>query len=152
MSFFQMFESPVFEWVKALHVIAVIFWMAGMLMLPRFFVYHLEAAAGSAEADAWKLRETRLLRIIVNPAMGAAWLFGLLMIATRPDYLDGHYWLHAKLALVLALSGLHGYLAGQVRKFGRDEGLRDGRTWRMLNEVPSVTIILVVILVIVKPF
>lgn len=152
MSFFQVFESPVFEWVKALHVVSVIFWMAGMLMLPRFFVYHLEAAKGSSEAEAWTIREKRLLRIIVNPAMGAAWLFGLLMIAARPEYLDGQYWLHAKLTLVLALSGFHGFLAGQVRRLGQDEGMRDVRAWRLLNEIPSVTIILVVILVIVKPF
>lgn len=137
-------------WLKAGHVIFVIFWMASMFMLPRYLAYHSEVPPGSAESEAWKTRERRLLRIIVNPSMVLTWLFGI-ALATA-----GHWWqspwLHGKVLLVLALSGFHGYLAGQVRKFGRDQGLRNSRTWRMLNEIPSLTVILVVILVVVKPF
>ena len=142
---------PYYEWVKAAHVIFVIFWMAGMFMLPRYFAYHCESAIGSPESEAWKPREKRLLRIIINPAMMLAWIFGLMLSFSPVTEAWSHPWFHAKFALVLALSGFHGYLAGQVRKFARDEGMRNGRTWRLLNEVPGVTIILVVILVIVRP-
>lgn len=139
-----------YDWLKAGHVIFVIFWMAGMFMLPRFLAYHCESAIGSPESAAWKLREKRILRIIVNPAMIAAWTFGLLLAAA------GHWfaapWLQAKLVLVLALSGFHGFLAGQVRKFGSDQGLRNSGSWRLLNEIPSLAVILIVILVVVKPF
>jgi putative membrane protein len=145
-------EGDGFLWIKAIHAIFVIFWMAGMFMLPRYFAYHSECAIGSAESETWKLRERRILRIIVNPAMIVAWICGILMIVARPEYLSGQYWLHAKLTLVLLLSGFHGFLAGQRRKFARDEGLRNSPIWRMLNEIPSFTIIAVVILVIVKPF
>lgn len=141
---------PYYDWLKAGHVIFVIFWMAGLFMLPRYFAYHCEAEAGSAEGERWTARERRILKIIMNPAMVLAWIFGLLM-ATTGDWWS-QPWLHAKLALVLALSGFHGFLAGQVRKFARGDGLRDGRTWRMLNEIPSFVTIAVVILVIVKPF
>lgn len=141
---------PYYDWLKAGHVIFVIFWMAGMFMLPRYLAYHCEAAPGSAESEAWKAREKRLLRIIVNPAMILAWTFGVLL-ATVGDWW-AQPWLHAKLLLVLALSGFHGFLAGQVRKFGRDQGLRRGRTWRLLNEIPSFVTIAVVILVVIKPF
>lgn len=147
-----LFESPVYEWVKALHVVFVIFWMAGLFILPRFFVYHLEAQPGSAEDAAWKERERRLLRIVLTPAMIAAWVFGLLMVFTRPEMLSGQGWLHAKLLLVVLLSGFHGYLAAQVRKFADGGGLRVNRTWRLLNEVPGAAILAIVILVIVKPF
>lgn len=137
-------------WFKAAHVIFVIFWMAGLLMLPRYLAYHCEAAVGSPESEAWKAREKRLLRIIVNPAMIVTWILGLTM-AIAGDWFS-QPWLHAKLLLVVILSGFHGFLAGQVRKSGKDEGLRTSRTWRMLNEVPSFAIIAIVILVIVKPF
>lgn len=141
---------PYYDWLKAGHVVFVIFWMAGMFMLPRYFAYHCETEPGSAESERWKARERRILKIIVNPAMILAWTFGLLLAATGDWWAQP--WLHAKLLLVLALSGFHGFLAGQVRKFARGEGLRDGRTWRMLNEIPSFATIAIVILVIVKPF
>lgn len=141
---------PYYDWIKAAHVIFVIFWMAGMFMLPRYLAYHCETPTGSPESEGWKVREKRLLRLIVNPAMILAWLFGLALALTGDWF--GQPWLHAKLALVLAFSGFHGFLAGQVRKFGADQGLRNGRTWRMLNEIPSLVTILVVILVVVKPF
>lgn len=144
---------PVYEWIKAGHVITVIFWMAGMFMLPRYFAYHCETAVGSPESEAWKLRERRLLRIIVNPSMALAWVFGLLLSFSPVTAAWSQGWFHAKFALVfLVLSGFHGFLAGQVRHFERDQGIRNGRTWRVLNEIPGVVIILVVILVIVKPF
>ena len=141
---------PYYDWLKAGHVIFVIFWMAGMFMLPRYLAYHCETAIGSAESEAWKAREKRLLRIIINPAMILTWVFGLLLGFTGDWFAQP--WLHAKLTLVLLLSGFHGFLAGQVRKFGKDQGLRNGRTWRLLNEIPSFATIAIVILVVVKPF
>ncbi len=145
-------EGVGYDWVKAGHVIFVIFWMAGLFMLPRYLAYHSETTAGSAESDVWKAREARILRIILTPAMLAAWVFGVLMLVGRPEMLQGAGWLHAKLALVFALTGFHGFLAGQVRKFRADRGIRNTRTWRLLNEIPSVGVILVVVLVVAKPF
>lgn len=136
-------------WVKAAHVILVIFWMAGMLMLPRFFTYHAQASAGSEEDLAWRERERRLLRIIINPSMVLAWLFGL-MLATHLGFEGG--WLHAKLVLVLVLSAFHGMLARWRMDFARGENRHSDRFYRLMNEIPSVIIILIVILVIVKPF
>jgi putative membrane protein len=139
-------------WLKAGHVMFVIFWMAGLFMLPRYLAYHSETAIGSAESEEWKAREKRILRIILNPAMTVAWLFGLTMIVAVPEMLQGQGWLHAKLVLVVLLSGFHGFLAAQVRRFAADGGIRSSRTWRMLNEIPSFAVIIIVILVIVKPF
>ncbi|RMF14861.1 MAG: protoporphyrinogen oxidase HemJ [Alphaproteobacteria bacterium] len=136
-------------WVKAAHVILVIFWMAGMLMLPRFFAYHAQAAADSEEDLVWRERERRLLRIIVNPSMVLAWIFGL-MLATHLGFEGG--WLHVKLVLVLVLSAFHGMLARWRKDFARGENRHSDRFYRLMNEIPSVIIILVVILVIVKPF
>ena len=144
------FIAAYYDWFKAAHIIAVIFWMAGMFMLPRYLAYHCETEIGSAESEAWKAREKRLLRIIINPTMIAAWIFGLAIAFAGGWFSQG--WLHAKLTLVVLFSAYHGYLAGQVRKFGKDQGLRNGRTWRLLNEVPSLVTILVVLLVVVKPF
>ncbi len=145
--------SDHYLWIKAGHVVFVIFWMAGLFMLPRYLAYHSETAVGSAESEVWKARERRLLRVILTPSLVLAWALGLLMIAANPALLSGQGWLHAKLALVfVVLSGFHGFLAGQVRKFARDDGIRASRTWRLLNEIPGVTIIVVVILVIAKPF
>ncbi len=146
-----------FLWIKALHVISVIAWMAGMLYLPRLYVYHAEAGAGSPQAETFKVMERKLLRFIVNPAMGAAWVFGLLMIFMPPAWggigLSAGGWLHAKLFLVFfGLSGFHGWLAAERRRFERDEIRHSPRVYRLLNEVPTVLMILVVILVIVKPF
>jgi putative membrane protein len=145
-------EGEGFVWLKSLHVIFVIFWMAGLFMLPRYLAYHCETAIGSAESEVWKSRERRILRIILTPAMVVVWLAGLMMIAARPELLSSGGWLHAKLTLVVLLSGYHGFLAAQVRRFGNDGGMRNGRTWRLLNEIPSFAAIAIVILVIVKPF
>ena len=138
------------EWVKALHVISVIAWMAGLLYLPRLFVYHSVAETGSVQSETFKVMERRLLRAIVNPAMIATWAFGL-WLAWRGFAFTGG-WLHAKILLVLLLSGLHGYLAGAVRRFAEDRNDKPARHWRIVNEAPTVLMILIVILVVVKPF
>ncbi|TGP51442.1 CopD family protein, partial [bacterium M00.F.Ca.ET.229.01.1.1] len=115
-------------------VIAVISWMAGMLYLPRLFVYHADAEKGSAQSETFKVMERRLLRAIINPAMIATWVFGLWLAWKGFAFHGG--WLHAKIALVLVLSGLHGYLAGAVRKFAEDKNEKPARHWRIVNEIP----------------
>jgi putative membrane protein len=137
-------------WVKALHVIAVIAWMAGMLYLPRLFVYHCDAPAGSQQSQTFKVMERRLLRAIINPAMLVVWLSGL-FIAWQGNWFAAP-WLHAKLALVLVMSGLHGFLAARTRDFAVDRNTRSARFYRLLNEGPTVLMIGIVVLVIVKPF
>lgn len=136
-------------WVKAVHLIFVIFWMAGMFMLPRYFIYHHPVAPGSAEDRLWIDRERRLLRIIINPAMMVSWIFGL-MLAFNIGWAGG--WLHAKLLLVLALSGYHGWLAGLRKAYARGERPIGEKALRLANEVPGVAIIAIVVLVIVRPF
>ncbi len=137
-------------WIKAVHVVAVISWMAGMLYLPRLFVYHCGVAKGSEASETFKVMERKLLRFIVNPAMVVAWVAGLWMAWDVGYFRDA--WFHAKLAGVLGLSAVHGYLAKAVADFARDEGRRNHRWWRMVNEVPAVLMVGIVILVIVKPF
>ena len=137
-------------WAKAIHVIAVISWMAGMLYLPRLFVYHAEAEKGSVQSETFKVMERRLLRFIINPAMIVTWSLGV-WLAWRGFGFSGG-WLHAKIAAVLALSGVHGYFSASVRRFVEDRNDRPARHWRLMNEVPTVLMILIVILVVVKPF
>ena len=137
-------------WIKALHVIAVISWMAGLLYLPRLFVYHCAVPAGSEQSVTFKVMERRLLRAIMTPAMIVVWLSGLYM-ALGGDWLRAP-WLHGKLLLVLALSAAHGYLARSVKDFAADANRRSAKFYRILNEVPTVLMIGIVILVIVKPF
>lgn len=139
-----------YPWAKAIHVIAVIAWMAGMLYLPRLFVYHVDAEKGSVQSETFKVMERRLLRGIINPAMIVTWVFGLWM-AWKIFHFEGG-WLHAKIALVLVLSGLHGYLATAVRKFAEDKNEKPARHWRIVNEIPTLLMIVIVILVVVKPF
>ncbi len=137
-------------WVKAIHIMAVISWMAGMFYLPRLFVYHVEAPPGSAQSETFKTMERRLLRIIINPSMIVVWLTGPWLA-----YVDGLFtapWLHAKLALVLAMSALHGYFARVMKNFAADRNFRSARFYRILNEVPPVLMVAIVILVVVKPF
>lgn len=136
--------------MKALHVVAIISWMAGMLYLPRLFVYHCGVTPGSEASETFKVMEFKLLRYITNPAMVVSWVAGLWIGIRMHFFSEG--WFHAKLALVLGLSAVHGYLAKAVADFGRDEGRRDHRFWRFVNEVPTLIMIAVVILVIVKPF
>jgi putative membrane protein len=139
-----------YEWLKALHIIAVIAWMAGMLYLPRLFVYHCEADVGSRQSETFKVMERRLLRIIINPAMIAAWLLGL-WLAWRGGWFVAP-WLHAKLVLVLAMSALHGILVKHVKSFAADRDRRSPKYYRILNEIPTVLMIFIVILAVIKPF
>jgi putative membrane protein len=141
-----------YPWVKALHVISVISWMAGMLYLPRLFVYHCEVAPGTAESERFKVMERRLLKAIINPAMVATWTFGLVLVAT-PGVIDWHAgWWHVKLACVILMSAVHGVLSGRQRAFLQDRNTKPQRYYRILNEVPTVLMIVIVIMVIVRPF
>jgi putative membrane protein len=144
------FGDAAYMWLKAAHVIAVISWMAGMLYLPRLFVYHAEAKPGSELAETLKVMEQRLLRVIIDPAMGLTWALGL-WLAWRGGFLTSG-WFHAKLTFVILLSGFHGYLSASVRRFAEDANTVPVGRWRLLNEVPAVLMILIVVLVIVKPF
>jgi putative membrane protein len=147
---FAFVPTGLYPWVKAAHVIAVISWMAGMLYLPRLFVYHSAAAPGSEQSETFKVMERRLLRAIVNPAMVATWVLGIWLARDGGWWSSG--WFQAKVALVLLLSGLHGYFAACVRAFAEDRNTRSQRLYRILNEAPAVLMVLIVILVIVKPF
>lgn len=142
--------APIYFWLKAGHLIFVIFWMAGLFMLPRYFVYHQEAAPGSPEEALWIERERKLLKIILVPSIGVVWVLGLLLAFTIGAWTQG--WFHAKLLLVLALSGYHGWLAGYAKKLARGERPLDGRKLRMLNEVPGIAAAIIVVLAVVKPF
>ena len=142
--------SMTYYWLKAGHIVFVIFWMAGLFMLPRFFVYHQEAAPDAPENAQWVERESRLIKIILNPSIVAAWVLGLILAWSTGAYSQG--WFHVKLALVLALSGYHSWLiayhrqlAGGVRRLG-------GKQLRLLNEVPGIATALIVIMVVIKPF
>ena len=139
-----------YDWIKAIHVIAVISWMAGRLYLPRLFVYHCDAAPGSELSETLKVMERRLLRIIMNPAMVLTWVLGLWM-AWQADWFSAG-WFHAKFAAVFVLSGVHGHYSAAVRKFAADQNEKSSRYWRIMNEAPAVLMIAIVILVIVKPF
>ncbi len=139
-----------YPWAKALHVIAVISWMAGMLYLPQLFVYHTESEPGSVQSETFKVMERRLLRGIINPAMVVTWVLGLWLAWSGFGFAGG--WLHAKIALVIVLSATHGYFAGAVRRFAEDRNDKPARHWRIMNEVPTLLMIAIVILVVVKPF
>ena len=137
-------------WVKAAHVIFVIFLMAGLFMMPRFFVYHQESAVGSDEDRKWIDREQRLLKIILNPSIVLTWLFGLMLMVEIGAWSFG--WFHLKLLFVLALSGYHGWIAGYTKKLARGQRTMTDRQLRLFNEVPGVAAAIIVIAVIVKPF
>ncbi len=137
-------------WLKSFHIIAVIAWMAGMLYLPRLFVYHCEAEPGSKQSETFKVMERRLLKAIINPAMIVTWILGLWLAWEGGFFKSG--WLHAKLALVLALSGIHGWFVRLTRDFANDKNRHSQKFYRYLNEVPTVLMILIVILVVLKPF
>ena len=142
--------AGLYLWLKALHIIAVIAWMAGMLYLPRLFVYHCEAVAGSTQSETFKVMERRLLRAIINPAMVATWVLGL-WLAWSGNFISAP-WLHAKLVLVLAMSAVHGMLARWTKDFAADRNRHSQRFFRIMNEVPTLLMIAIVILVVVKPF
>ena len=144
-----------YEWLKAFHIIAVIAWMAGMLYLPRLFVYHCAAEKGSVQSETFKVMERRLLRGIINPAMIAAIALGLWLAWLGPDSRYGWFasgWLWAKIALVLGLSAVHGLFARWVKAFAADSNRHSQRFYRFINEVPTVLMIAIVILVVLKPF
>ena len=145
----------IYIWVKAFHIIAVIAWMAGMLYLPRLFVYHCAAEKGSVQSETFKLMERRLLRAIINPAMIVTWALGLWLAWMGPDSRFGWFasgWLQAKFALVLVLSAMHGLFARWVKAFATDQNRHSQRFYRIINEVPTLLLIAIVILVVVKPF
>lgn len=140
------------EWVKALHVISVIAWMAGMLYLPRLFVYHSVAEIGSDKSETFKVMERRLLKGITTPAMISSYVFGLWMIFGGWVDFASSGWLHAKLLFVLLLTACHGILAKYTRLFAEDNNTKPQKFFRIINEVPTVLMVLIVILVVVKPF
>jgi putative membrane protein len=144
------FLGPAYLWVKAAHVTFVIFWMAGLFLLPRFYVYHQETAPGSPEDRAWIERESRIRSIILTPAMLVVWILGL-MLAFNVDAWS-QSWFHAKLALVILLSGYQGWLGAYGKKLARGERTLSSRAVRMINEIPGVVAAIIVVLVIVRPF
>lgn len=137
-------------WAKALHVIAVISWMAGLLYMPRLFIYHHDAEPGSTQSETFKVMEIRLFSVIMRPAMVATWILGLYIGWVIYGFQGG--WLHAKLLLVVFLTGYHEFLGSAVKSYAADRRERSPRFWRMMNEVPTLLMIAIVILVIVKPF
>ena len=145
-----MAAGTAYLWVKAFHIISVIAWMAGMLYLPRLFVYHCEAAPGSEASERFKVMERRLLKAIINPAMVATWGFGVTLVIMSGAWQFG--WFHVKFLLVLAMSGVHGLFARWTRLFAQDRNTRPARFYRIWNEVPTVLMIAIVILATVKPF
>lgn len=140
-------------WVKALHIIAVISWMAGMLYLPRLFVYHSKVAVGSEASDIFKVMERKLLRLIINPAMIAAWIFGIwLIVITGAGGPDSGKWMHAKIALLVGMQIAHAMMSRHRKAFFRDERPKSERYFRIFNEVPAILMIGIVFLVVLKPF
>ncbi|MGJ3648322.1 CopD family protein [Sphingomonas sp. GlSt437] len=148
------FLGSAYPWVKVAHVVFVIFWMAGLFMLPRYLVYHQEAEPSSPEEARWVEREHKLRSIILTPALIVVWVLGLALAANLGGFsgAPGLGWLHAKIALVVLLSGYHGYIVAYSRRLARGERRLTGKQLRLLNEVPGVMAILIVVLVIVQPF
>lgn len=137
-------------WMKALHVVSIIAWMAGLLYLPRLFVYHVDAPEGSQQSATFKVMERRLMKAIMTPAMLVATLTGFWLAIVVHGFQGG--WLHAKLFFVFVLFAMHGHLAASVRRFANDANARSGRYWRFMNEVPTLAMVAIVVLVIVQPF
>jgi protoporphyrinogen IX oxidase len=146
------FLGPAYLWVKAAHLTFVIFWLAGLFLLPRFYVYHQETAVGSPEDRAWIEREARVRSIILTPAMLVVWILGLMLALDNSGGVLGTYWFTAKLALVLALTGYQGWLGHYGKKLASGERPLSGRAVRMINEIPGIAAALIVVLVIVRPF
>ncbi len=142
--------NAAYDWLKAFHVVAIISWMAGLLYLPRLFIYHCEAEPASRQSETFKVMEQRLLRVIMNPAMGVSWVLGLWLAWQSGFWLSG--WFHAKLLAVIGLTGAHGYFSASVRAFAEDRNTKPASHWRLMNEVPTVLMVVIVVLVIVKPF
>jgi len=138
-------------WIKAAHLIAIMSWMAAMLYLPRLFVYHVDAKKGSVQSETFKIMEFRLLRYIATPAMLITWILGVMLLAANPD-VASQGWIHFKILLVFLLTGFHGACAGWMKKFARDENTKSQKFFRIANEVPTVFMIVIVMLAVVKPF
>jgi protoporphyrinogen IX oxidase len=143
-------NSVLYPWIKSAHIIFVIFWMAGLFLLPRYYIYHQEAAPGSAEEAKWVERERKLRTIIITPAMILVWVFGLILAYMLGAWTEG--WLHAKLLIVLGLSAYHGYMIGYGKSLAAGARPVSGNALRIMNEVPGVAAVIIVILVVVKPF
>ena len=139
-----------YVWLKAGHIIFVIFWVAGLFMLPRFYVYHQEAAPGSDEEQRWIERERKLRTIIITPAMVLVWVLGLALVYVTEAWREG--WLIAKFAIVFALSGYHGWMVGYGKKLAAGQRTASGKALRLMNEIPGIAVILIVVLVVVRPF
>jgi putative membrane protein len=139
-----------YEWVLALHIISVISWMAGLLYLPRLFVYHVEARPGSELSETLKIMERRLIRVIMTPAMGASWIFGLWLAGISVDFSDG--WFYGKVFLVVLMSAAHMAMARWREDFEHGKNIRTSKYFRIANEVPTLLMVAIVVLVVVKPF
>jgi putative membrane protein len=148
----MMWLVALYPWVKAFHVISVIAWMAATFYLPRLYVYHCQVPVGSAESERFKIMERRLLKQIMTPAMIATWIFGLIMVFTPGVVLWSQGWWYVKLAGVILLSGFHGATSKWRKDFLNDRNKRPEKFYRIANEVPTILMIIVVIMVIVKPF
>lgn len=143
---------PIYVWIKALHLVAVISWMAGLLYLPRLFVYHCEAETGSVQSETFKLMERRLAFAIMTPAMIVSFAAGFAMLAINPGLLRAGAYMSLKLVLVFALLGMHVAMLRWLRAFAEDRNTRAQRFYRFMNEVPTLLMIAIVIMVIVRPF
>jgi protoporphyrinogen IX oxidase len=147
-----------YPWLLAAHIIFVIFWVAGLFLLPRYYIYHQEAEPGSPEVSRWIQRERKLRTIILTPAMALVWILGLALAYLGPDASADQFtwfsygWLHAKLLLVIGLSAYHGYMVGYGSKLAKGVRPKSGRTLRLMNEIPGIVTAIIVILVVIKPF
>ena len=150
MSWFLELTTPFMLWIKAAHIFFVMSWMAGMLYLPRLFVYHCETVAGAPDYARFVLMERKLMKIIINPAMVGTWVFGLWLAAIQDVWLQG--WFIAKFVLVLALSGIHGMFSRWRRDFEAGRNQRTQRFFRLVNEAPALLLIAIIVFVVVKPF
>lgn len=139
-----------YDWMRAVHVMAIISWMAGMFYLPRLFVYHSDSAVGSQQSETFKVMEARLYRVIMTPAMVISWVLGLWLAYDGFGF--AAFWLWLKIAAVFAMSAVHGYFGKSLRRFASDHRDRDAAHWRKVNEIPTVLMVFIVIMVIVKPF
>lgn len=147
----QQFLSMNYEWLRALHIIAIICWMAGLLYLPRLFVYHSKAEKGSELSETLKIMEHRLLRYIMNPAMIISWIFGLFLLWANPALMQ-EGWMHLKLTAVILMSASHGVMSKHRRLFANDASDKSDKYYRILNEIPTVLMIIIVIMAVAQPF
>lgn len=143
--------TDLYLWLKVAHLFSLIAWMAALFYLPRLYVYHADAPVGSAQSETFKVMERRLLKGIMTPAMIGTWVFGLWLAIAGSWFTDGTLWLHVKLLLVIALSGFHGACAAWRKAFAEDRNTRPARFYRIANELPTLALIVILVLVVVKP-